>query len=310
MSNARSCIALVADLLLPANIWVPSYLCHTILSGIKMQKVRFFPVNYNLQPDHDGWMNEVKEGDLVIFIDYFGWHFSTEYIVDAKNRGAWVLEDACQALLTNGVGKLADFVVFSPRKFLGIPDGGILNINTQEINVSDIQLERPPADWWMKSVTSLILRWQFDICGGSREWYDLYKEVEAENKAARYSMSELSRVLLMYAFNYQEIARRRIENYLVLAECLKEIAVFPNLSKGIVPLGFPIRVRNRDSLREVLFAEDIYPPVHWPIAGVVPQEFRESHRLAGDIMMIPCDQRYSADDMNRVASIIRKEVYR
>lgn len=101
----------------------PSYLCHTILSGIDANRVRFYPVNYDLKTDPDYWMDKVNKDDLVIFIDYFGWLCSRDCIASIKSRGAWVLEDACQALLTDGVGELADFVVFSPRKFLGIPDG-------------------------------------------------------------------------------------------------------------------------------------------------------------------------------------------
>ncbi|MDI6828589.1 MAG: DegT/DnrJ/EryC1/StrS family aminotransferase [Armatimonadota bacterium] len=290
MSNGRSCIALVVEKLSPPNVWVPSYLCHTILSGIDANRVRFYPVNYDLKTNPDYWIDKVNKDDLVILIDYFGWLCSRDCIASIKSRGAWVLEDACQALLTNGVGELADFVVFSPRKFLGIPDGGILNSNAKNVSFGGIQLTCPSSDWWTKSLTSLVLRWEFDSNGGSRKWYDLYREVEAENKTAHHSMSELSRVLLMYAFDYNEIVKRRIENYLVLAEGLTEVALFPHLPEGVVPLGFPIRVHERDRIRETLFAQNIYPPVHWQISGVVPSEFNDSHRLAKDIMTIPCDQ--------------------
>ncbi len=42
----------------------------------------------------------------------------------------------------------------------------------------------------------------------------------------------------------------------------------------------PVRVRERDSVRAALFAKEIYPPVHWAIEGVVPTDFKASHRLA------------------------------
>jgi hypothetical protein len=73
-----------------------------------------------------------------------------------------------------------------------------------------------------------------------------------------------------------------------------------------VPLGFPVRLRNRDTVRQGMFKHDIYPPVHWPIKGKVPVEFRASHRLARQVMTIPCDQRYSVEEMKRVAGVLRR----
>ncbi len=50
---------------------------------------------------------------------------------------------------------------------------------------------------------------------------------------------------------------------------------------------------------------EIYPAVHWPIADVVPPEFETSHRLAGEIMTLPCDQRYDRSDMERILARMR-----
>jgi hypothetical protein len=121
-------------------------------------------------------------------------------------------------------------------------------------------------------------------------------------------MSELSWTLLRYSFDYLAIAQRRVANYRLLLNKLGDIALFTHLPENVVPLGFPLRVRRRDSLRQILFDNQIYPPVHWPTQGIVPQEFSESHKLADEIMTLPCDQRYGGEDMERMASIILKEV--
>jgi hypothetical protein len=54
----------------------------------------------------------------------------------------------------------------------------------------------------------------------------------------------------------------------------------------------------------MLYARDIYPPIHWPFKGILPTEFTESYRLLDDIMMLPCDQRYDRDDMHRVMELV------
>jgi len=119
-------------------------------------------------------------------------------------------------------------------------------------------------------------------------------------------MSELSKALLFNSFDYQEVAHRRIENYLILSDALKNIALFPTLTKGTIPLGFPIRHIDRNKLKENLFNEQIYPPVHWDVAGSIPNNFRQSHRLGECIMTLPCDQRYDSLDMQKIISCIHK----
>ena len=119
-------------------------------------------------------------------------------------------------------------------------------------------------------------------------------------------MSELSRLILHHGVDWHEVARRRRDNYQHLAEALREVAIFPDLPEGVVPLGFPVRMAERDAARQGLFAEDIYPPVHWPIENVVPPEFQTSHRLARWIMTLPCDQRCLPNDLDRVLAILRQ----
>lgn len=151
-----------------------------------------------------------------------------------------------------------------------------------------------------------INRREFDQYGGDRHWYRLFRKADAATPIGYFAMSDLSRKLLFNGFEYTKIFRRRIENYLIFAHDLKDIAIFPALPKGTVPLGFPIRHPRRDQILVKLFQEQIYPPVHWPIDGVVPAEFIESHRLANEVLTLTCDQRYGIEDMHRMAISVLK----
>jgi dTDP-4-amino-4,6-dideoxygalactose transaminase len=250
------------------------------------------------------WLNDVRRNDLVVFIDYFGFPGDPECMARAKEQGAWILEDACQALLSEEVGRYSDFILFSPRKMVGVPEGGILVFNREIQAAASVTLEAPPSEWWLKAFSASVLRREFDLFGGNRRWFELFQETEEEGPLSPFAMSELSRKMLQHGFDYQAIAERRVKNYQLLADALAKFAIFPSLTPGVVPLGFPIRLKNRDRVREALFSNEIYPPVHWPIDGVVPDEFRDSHRLAAEIMTLPCDQRYGCDDMKRIAEVI------
>ena len=310
--NGRSGVFLLTELLSPQKVWLPSYLCHTILDGAKSAGgcVEFYAVNYDLHIDSFDWIKRISSGDLVVLIDYFGWPCEKECTSLIKERGAWILEDACQAMFSEGIGSYSDFTLVSPRKYLGIPDSSVLNSNSKRFELKDVALSDPPEEWWMKAFTAAMLKWEFDAYGGSNRWYELYQDMDATHPIGRYAMSQLSRVLLSKCFDYYDIIRRRVNNYRTLASRLAEIAIFAEISPGIVPLGFPVRLKNRDEVRQVLIEEHVYPPIHWSIRDIVPDVFTDSHRLSKEIMTLPCDQRYDVEDMERVAQLIRKEMAR
>jgi dTDP-4-amino-4,6-dideoxygalactose transaminase len=262
-------------------------------------------VDYNLAVPGWDWLQEVRPGDLVVLVDYFGFPGDAACAAGAQERGAWVLEDASQALFSPATGRPTHFALFSPRKFLGVPDGGIL-VSRCEVDLAAIPLASASPAWWLKALMATVLRREFDAHGGSRRWFDLFQEAEREQPVGRYAMSELSRLLLAHAFDYPAIAAQRVDNYRYLAGQLGNIALFPELPAEVVPLGFPLRVENRDQVRQELFAHEIYPPVHWPVAGIVPDRFADSQRLAAEIMTLPCDQRYGVREMQRMAQLVKR----
>jgi dTDP-4-amino-4,6-dideoxygalactose transaminase len=307
MANARSCIWFLAEHLNPGQVWCPSYLCHTILNAISHshRKIKFYEVNYDLEITSLEWIKKVNHGDLVISVDYFGFIPDPHFLVEAGKRGAWILEDASQALLTDSVGQNSNFVVYSPRKFLGVPDGGILSMKGDS-QLPDTTLENLPNNWWLNAFLASVLRREFDFHGGTREWFELFQSSEYNAPIGPYKMSDLTEGLILNSFDYSTISRHRIKNYQTLSEKLGNLALFPILPDRTVPLGYPIRTNKRDVVRRALFENNIYPPVHWSIQKTVPLIFKESHRLSTEIMTLPCDQRYNDQDMARISELVLK----
>lgn len=307
--NARSALSLLLDLVRPVQVWLPSYLCGAILEPLAKHQcaTRFYGVNYDLKIASTEWMHEVAPRDLVLLISYFGFPCDATCATEAKKRGAWVLEDACQSLPTSGHNSSSDFVLFSPRKFVGVPDGGILRLNAK-VESDVAKLSQPPLSWWLRSLTASFLRTRFDSIGGDREWFALFRDVESESPVGDYAMSELSSRILVECVDYEFVARKRVQNYEVLSRKLGEIALFPVLPSGVVPLGFPIRIKERDKVIQGLFRHEIFPAVHWPIEDIVPPDYQGSHRLASEIMTLPCDQRYDDAEMERIAMVVLSEL--
>lgn len=307
LANGRCALVLLIELLKPRHVWLPAYLCPSIIAAVRKTGVPFsyFAMDYDLRVA-PGALSKAGPGDLVDMIDYFGFPADREIMKQVREAGAWLLEDACQAMLTSGVGSNADFTLFTPRKFVGIPDAGILISNRQDIDLGSVRLEPPPTHWWMLTLSAAVLRREFDHYGGDRRWFKQYQALEEDMPMGRYAMSDMSRMLLASAFDYAAISRKRVENYEILAKELSHIALYPALPRGVVPLGFPVRLANRDEILHKLYSQDIYPPVHWPFPGILPREFTESYRLQGNIMMLPCDQRCGPEDMHRMIGLLRQ----
>jgi hypothetical protein len=308
LATARAAVKLLVRALRPASIWLPSYICGVVIEAAREPgvRIRFYAVDRSLKISDNDWLAEIQTGDLVIFTDYFGFDTWSLHGAEAKARGARIMEDACQAMLNKNFSPHSDYLIFSPRKFIGIPDGGIL-VARKNAELPDTDLPRSSAEWLLKATKASILRSEFDRYGGERTWFKLFQSTEANGPTEPSRMSDLSAAILQI-IDWTIIKKRRRRNYEFLLSELGELAIFPDLPHDVVPLGFPIRVRNRDRVRRLLFNERIYPPVHWDIAELVPTEFISSHRLANEIMTLPSDQRYGRDDMKRMVSKIERYV--
>ena len=310
LANGRGAFWLLANTLRPKIVWLPSYLCSSIIDGFSAANiaVRFFPVGQDLRCESKSWLQQVEPGHMVLRIHYFGFPNLDPVFQDAIAQGACLVDDAAQALLSDGLGDGAEFVVFSPRKFVGVPDGGCLVMNRSSPVISS-ELPKAPEAWWQESLLAITLRQNFDRGDNNRSWFARYQAAEKLAPAKAYAMSEMTHRLLTHGIDFDAIATRRRDNFRALLKYLADVAIFQDLPDGVVPLGFPIRVRQRDAIRQSLFERNIYPPVHWPLktsACIVSGSYKASHRLADEIMTLPCDQRYDAGEMERMSSALRE----
>jgi dTDP-4-amino-4,6-dideoxygalactose transaminase len=314
MINARSALWLLATKLKPKTVWIPSYTCDAVISAFEKAHapVRFFPVDQRLRCCDSDWIDHISRRDFVLRNHYFGsWNEDPSY-TSVVRAGAIVIDDAAQALLTPAKDSVAVFTVNSPRKFMGVPDGAYLMGEPQSMAVihESLSLEPPPPQWFQLSLSANRERSTFDRKGGSSEWFEKSRQVEAEMPIGRYSMSEFSQKHIETMTDFEEIAAKRRENYLSLLAKLAPYALMPFLDEHVVPIGFPVRVPERDAVIKKLFASNIFPPVHWNLRDVVPATFTESHLLSREEMTLPCDQRYGEVEMERMAELVRSEAHR
>jgi len=268
----------------------------------------FYAIDESLRIADQRWLEQLRLGDMVVFVSYFGFPFDVSYAQAAQERGAWVLEDACGGMFRHAYPTIADFVVSSPRKFVGVVDGGVLSFRAG-IDLDWPVLQEPPAAWLQRATEAHVARSRFDEGHGERDWFTQFQTVEATQPCGHFSISRDSSAELD-TIDYAAVATRRRANYRLLLEYLSPWAMAKQLPPDVVPLGFPIRVPDRNALLKRLYAAQIYAPVHWPLCNTVPQEHEASWRLSESLLTVPCDQRIATDRMAEVGEIVRKELQR
>lgn len=306
--NARSAFKALLDASPAGQVWLPAYLCPEVSAVVPRARRRFYPVDATLTPRVDFLQRAVAADDLVLAVDYFGRPPGDEFReYAATSAAAWFVEDCAQAMET-GQAAWGDWQLYSPRKLLGVADGGVLAARSARARA--LRIADAPATGFGEAVElarDCLARFEDIDEGSNDEWYALHRAKEAAMEAACGRISRLSWELLG-TLDPAAIGAARKRNFALLAGRLGAFALLPDVRLDFVPLGFPVRVpaQRRAAVRERLIRERIFPAIHWESLPSPAAEFPAEHELAASVLTLPCDQRYSGEHMERVAAVLQE----
>lgn len=296
----------------PARILVPSYYCQEVSLALVSAGFRV-----EAYPDDPRWALpaldtvHLRPGDAIIVCNTFGLRagFNEPYSVP---QGVTVIEDHTHDPFGGwSRSSTAQYCYASLRKWLPIPDGGILWSNQSEVLPIPKASNSYHAAITEDKTFAMALKASY-LNGGSSDksqYRSLFSRAETRiGRLAPARMSATSRDILQ---NVPVISWRaqRLANYDVLAS---ELSKLPEVglmllkpAEHCVPYAACLvmdRPEDRARLAAKLISSSIYPAVLWPIAQdrIKGVGHREAD-LANRILCIHCDHRYSAEDMVRVA---------
>ena len=194
-----------------------------------------------------------------------------------------------------------DYNFNSLRKVLPLPDGAILKINKKK-NFKDFNFKKTfSADF---RFIGLVLK---NLPYFKLIWYPILKHYEnyLVNNGPYPSFGSNISSNLIKKINFRDIIEVRRKNYVYLRDKLSSLDLdflHQDLDKNVCPLSLPILVAERDKVREYLIMKKIYPPIHWDISSIINKsDFPLSINISNRILSLPIDQRYSINDMNKIA---------
>jgi dTDP-4-amino-4,6-dideoxygalactose transaminase len=298
--NGRSAFSALAADLPEAAIWLPAFLCRDLVQPAYAPRIRFYPVLEGFEPDLETVAAQAKAGDLVLVVAYFGLPISPTARQSLQRRpDLRVVEDCAQAL-DPGPDAWADWRLFSPRKLLGVADGGLL-VARDDATALPQPTGTPDSDalWAAPSLRAA------DPQGRSNaEWHAANQAKEAAMAVTAEGMTEASAEILSRT-SRDSLAEPRLRNWQALD---RRLAAWSALTAGPTapPLGYVLRLTadQRDRVLAGLHAERIFAAVHWPSIAGPPEAFPREAAWTRELITLPCDHRYGAAEMSRIADAV------
>lgn len=277
LNTGRNALAVLIRCKGIKRLYIPEYLCDSVYKVCVREncEYEFYKVTRDFQPEFN---KSLAHDEWVYVVNYYGQVTNEK---ELKKKYARMIYDNVQAFFQKPIKGID--TIYSCRKFFGVPDGAYL--------ASDVNIHLP-ADVSKDRMVHILGR--FEACAS-----DYYNDFTA-NDVSFYdlepkAMSKLTHNILR-AVNYEEVKKRRESNFAFYHERLKDKNPI-SLKCPVGPYMYPFYSENGKELKKKLQQKKIYIPTLWPDAvqfGGLAREYSEN------ILPLPCDQRYTAEDLKHI----------
>lgn len=293
LNSARSCFEYILLARKYKKVYIPYYTCEVMLQPLKRHHIayEFYSINENLEPV-DQKVLSIDEAFL--YTNYFGLKQCVVTNLLAI-YGKQLIVDNAQAFYAPHICGIDTF--YSPRKFFGVADGGLL--------YTDCVLEQSLfQDLSYTRMQHLLER----IDEGAESGYISFRENDdALDDQAISKMSKLTDKILC-GIDYDDVRKRRRDNFIYLHQSLQQNNYLRlELQLDDIPMFYPFYTED-PGLRARLITEKIYVATYWcnVLDWCKPRDWE--YALVNHVIPLPIDQRYGVEDMKFIIAVIKNNV--
>lgn len=323
------------------EILAPSYNCGSEIDPLLASgaAVVLYRVDRSGRIDVEDLMARATKRTRAVYVThYFGWAQPlAELSAWCKSESVLLLEDCALALFSRDergpLGTTGDAAIFSLRKFLPVPDGGILRLKYGD-PVEGRQV--PPAGRTLRNMLPLLknqamrgleriglysplrtamLR-RHRVCGAdsvSEGLPDMPDDYYFDARMQDWAMSSLARGIAAGIDPDVVIDRRRV-NYLALSKMVEGLPdvepLFGELPEGVCPMSLPMLTPRRDAVTAFLNAHGIAAFPFWKgyHRKLDWSDFPEARYLKDHLLTLPVHQALTNAHMVYIAQVLSEAV--
>jgi hypothetical protein len=247
----------------------------------------FYHINENLEPVFKFEKIGLKEGFL--YTNYFG--IKDAFIKHLADKISNLIIDNAQSFFSRPLKGIDTF--YSPRKFFGVSDGAYLFIGKElkEDFEQDVSHNR---------MSHLLIR----ADKSAEEGYADFGSNDSclINEPIK-KMSNLTHKLLC-SINYDQVKRKRIENFNYLHDNLnnQNKLRIESFAENI-PMVYPFWTKDLN-LKKRLLDNRIYCATYWPNVTNWCDEGDIELQLMTEVVNLPIDQRYDLETMRNILQYV------
>ena len=290
LNTARNSFEYVLRARKYTHVYIPYFTCDVLLEPLRKLNIEytFYDVDNKLEPIFD--YNLLRKNEGFLLTNYFG--IKSDYIRSTALLIKNLIVDNSQALFDAPIDGVDTF--YSPRKFIGVADGGYLSTTLHLDLVFD-------DDHSWDRMTHLLKRADLNAEAG----YSDFKENDAalERQPIRKMSALTSKILKSVDYNsIREIRRRNFDYLHRHLKSSNKIAI--DIDFDTIPMIYPYRISNAIQVKKRLFENKIFCATYWPNVFEWCNEKDNAYQLANEIIPLPLDQRYTRNEMIAVLNAL------
>ncbi|MCH5146142.1 glycosyltransferase [Desulfovibrio sp. UIB00] len=299
--NARAALAAFCYAHGVRCVWVPSCCPSDVVAALTELQLtcRYYALQSDLEPSLE-FLSSASPGDMILTICWFGKPLSAVASAEITSYPnlLWV-EDRAQCL--SCPPSKASAVIYSPRKVVGVPDGGIM-VGAGVARMQPGHAENSEG-LHLQALVAKCQEFEKVAISPFAQRCTLAEEFQSvlpQGPASRLTQNLLRRL------PWEDVVSVRRTNWETLYSALHPFALWPLPSPDFGPNGFPL----------------ILPPTFLAAAVVTtlanngvrvsrmwlskfPSELDPNARKMRDsLIVLPCDHRYSGQDMEYIAGLV------
>lgn len=275
------------------RVWLPDFMCDSVPSLFAREgvEIRTYTIGEDLLPEYGFG---IASGEWMLLCDYYG-QLRQEGVSQAlEASGGRLVVDETQGFFRRP-WEGAD-TCYSCRKWFGVSDGGYLATSDGAQLARELTRDESHA------------RMAHVLGRAERPSSEFYADASANNESFADEPARLMSPItedLLRGVDYEAVRQARLANWDRLDAVLGDSNQLA-LRRPEGPFMYPYLVDDTDGVRQRMAAEGVFVPTLWPnvLDDCLPDTI--AYRYAKNILPLPIDQRYGAEEMDKVLEVLGK----